>query len=93
VSQQAPRGTAATAQGILNGVTSSLSSIIGAGLGGQIAGLLSIRALYAVSACLSGIAVGLLALAVLPVAARTGVAPQPARDAAAEGAAPRDPGA
>lgn len=93
VSQQAPHGTAATAQGILNGVTSSLSSIIGAGLGGQIAGLLSIRALYAVSACLSGIAVGLLALAVLPVAARTGVAPQPARDAAAEGAAPRDPGA
>ena len=70
VSQQAPRGTAATAQGILNAVTFSTSSIIGAGLGGQVAGLLSIRALYAIAACLAAIAIGLLALTVLPVAAK-----------------------
>ncbi len=39
VSHQAPRGTAATAQGILNATTFSLASIIGAGVGGQIGGI------------------------------------------------------
>jgi PPP family 3-phenylpropionic acid transporter len=66
VSQQAPRGTAATAQGILNATTISLASIIGAGLGGQIAGVVGIRSLFAMSAGLGAISVVLLALVVLP---------------------------
>ena len=66
VSQLAPRGTAATAQGILNAVTFSLASILGAGVGGQIAGILSIRTLFAMSAVLGAISVVLLAVAVLP---------------------------
>jgi PPP family 3-phenylpropionic acid transporter len=69
VSQQAPKGTAATAQGILNAVTFSLASIVGAGVGGQLAGLLSIRILFALSAGLGAIAVVLIGLAVLPGAA------------------------
>jgi PPP family 3-phenylpropionic acid transporter len=68
VSRQAPRGTAATAQGILSGVTVSLAAILGSGLGGQLAGLLTIRGLYAVSVCLGAVAVVLIAVAVLPVA-------------------------
>jgi PPP family 3-phenylpropionic acid transporter len=70
VSRQAPQGTAATAQGIFTGVASSLSSILGSGLGGQVAGFLTIRGLFAVSACISLAAVVLIALAVLPVADR-----------------------
>jgi MFS family permease len=66
VSQLAPRGTAATAQGILNAVTFSFASIIGAGVGGQIAGILSIRTLFAMSAGLGAVAVVLLAVVVLP---------------------------
>src|SRR5512140_3346074 len=66
VSQLAPKGTAATAQGILNAVTFSLASILGAGVGGQIAGILSIRMLFAMSAGLGAIAVVLLAIVVLP---------------------------
>jgi PPP family 3-phenylpropionic acid transporter len=76
VSRQAPQGTAATAQGIFTGVASSLSSILGSGLGGQVAGFLTIRGLFAVSAGISLAAVLLIALAVLPVAGR-GVAPPP----------------
>jgi len=70
VSRQAPQGTAATAQGIFTGVAWSLSSILGSGLGGQVAGFLTIRGLFAVSACVSLAAVVLIALAVLPVAGR-----------------------
>jgi MFS transporter, PPP family, 3-phenylpropionic acid transporter len=66
VSQQAPRGTAATAQGILNATTFSLASIIGAGLGGQIGGILSLRTLFALSAGLGAISVVLMAAVVLP---------------------------
>jgi MFS family permease len=78
VSRQAPLGTAATAQGIFTGVASSLSSILGSGLGGQVAGFLTIRGLFAVSTCISVAAIVLIALAVLPVAGR-GVEPaQPA---------------
>lgn len=70
VSRHAPRGTAATAQGILNGVTLSLSIIIGSGLGGPLAGWLSIRGLFALSAGLGVAAIVLVALAVLPGAER-----------------------
>jgi PPP family 3-phenylpropionic acid transporter len=66
VSQQAPRGTAATAQGILNATTFSLASIVGAGLGGQVAGVFSIRTLFAISAGLGALSVVLLAVVVLP---------------------------
>ncbi|MGA3058133.1 MAG: MFS transporter [Candidatus Limnocylindrales bacterium] len=70
VSRQAPRGTAATAQGILNSVTFSMSSIIGSGLGGVVAGWLTIRVLYVISACLGTAAIVLIAMAVLPAAGR-----------------------
>jgi PPP family 3-phenylpropionic acid transporter len=66
VSRQAPKGTAATAQGILTAVASSLAQILGSGLGGQLAGLLTIRGLYVVSTCLGATAVIVIALAVLP---------------------------
>ena len=72
VSRQAPRGTAATAQGILSGVTVSLAAILGSGVGGQLAGLLTIRGLYAISVCLGAVAVVLIAVAVLPVATSGG---------------------
>jgi len=39
VSLQAPRGTAATAQGLFSAVTGSLAAILGSGVGGLIAGL------------------------------------------------------
>ena len=68
VSRQAPKGTAATAQGILNGVTFSLSSIVGSGVGGQIAAAVTIRGLYAITAGLGAIAIVLFAMAVLPAA-------------------------
>lgn len=68
VSRQAPRGTAATAQGILNATTFSLSSIVGSGVGGQIAGLVTIRGLYAITAGLGALAIVLFAMAVLPAA-------------------------
>jgi hypothetical protein len=57
-------------------VASSLASILGSGLGGQLAGLLTIRGLFAVSACTSVAAIVLIALAVLPVAGR-GAEPVP----------------
>ncbi len=76
VSRQAPKGTAATAQGILNGVAFSLSVIVGSGLGGQLASWWTIRGLYAVSACVGVAAIFLIALAVLPGARR-----EPARTA------------
>jgi PPP family 3-phenylpropionic acid transporter len=68
MSHQAPRGTAATAQGIFNAVAGSMAVIAGAGIGGQLAGLLTIRGLYVVSACLGASAVIVIAAAVLPVA-------------------------
>jgi PPP family 3-phenylpropionic acid transporter len=75
VSIQAPKGTAATAQGLLSGVAASLGSIIGSGVGGQLAGLLTIRGLYAVSAGLGAAAVVLIAIAVLPVARGSALMP------------------
>jgi PPP family 3-phenylpropionic acid transporter len=75
VSQQAPRGTAATAQGILNGVTFSLSSIVGSGVGGQIAGVVTIRGLYAITAGLGALAIVLFAMAVLPASRRSEAGP------------------
>ncbi len=81
VSLRAPKGTAATAQAILSGVTASLAAILGSGVGGQLAGLLTIRGLYVVSACLGALGVVMIAVAVLPLA-RDQVAP-PARSGAA----------
>jgi PPP family 3-phenylpropionic acid transporter len=66
VSHQAPRGTAATAQGILTAVASSAATILGSGLGGQVAAWLTIRGLYVVSLCLGVAAVAVITLAVLP---------------------------
>lgn len=79
VSRQAPKGTAATAQGILNAVTFSLSSIVGSGVGGQIAGVIGIRGLYAITGGLGAVAVVLFAMAVLPASRREPLA-LPAND-------------
>jgi PPP family 3-phenylpropionic acid transporter len=72
VSRQAPRGTAATAQGLLSGATVNMAAIIGVGVGGQLAGLLTIRGLYAISVALGLLGIVMIAVAVLPVAARRG---------------------
>ncbi len=76
MSHQAPRGTAATAQGIFNAVAGSMAAIVGVGLGGQLAGLLTIRGLYAVSVCLGIGGAVLIAAAVLPVARSRAAAPE-----------------
>lgn len=93
VSQQSPRGTAATAQGIFNAVSFNLASIIGAGVGGEVGRILSIRTLFGISAALGAISVVLLAIAVLPgsserlkaareAAGETAMEPKPEPDAA-----------
>jgi MFS transporter, PPP family, 3-phenylpropionic acid transporter len=69
VSRHAPRGTSATAQGLLSGATVNLAAIVGSGVGGQVAGLITIRGLYAVSVGLGILGIGLIALAVLPASA------------------------
>ncbi len=69
VSRQAPRGTAATAQGLLSAVT-VLASIIGSGVGGQVAGIITIRGLYAVSVGLGLLGIVMISAAVLPAALR-----------------------
>jgi MFS family permease len=69
VSRQAPRGTAATAQGLLSAVT-VLASIIGSGVGGQVAGLIGIRGLYGVSVGLGLLGIVMISAAVLPAAIR-----------------------
>ena len=66
VSRQAPTGTAATAQGLLNGVAFSLAAIIGAGAGGQLASILAIRGMYAVSVAVGFVGAAAIAFAVLP---------------------------
>jgi PPP family 3-phenylpropionic acid transporter len=70
VSRHAPPGTAATAQGILSAVSTGLAAIIGGTVGGLLAGWLTIRGLYVICAATGFVAVGLIALAVLPVATR-----------------------
>jgi PPP family 3-phenylpropionic acid transporter len=66
VSRHAPKGSAATAQGLLSGAAFSLASIIGAGAGGQLAALLTIRGLYGVSVVVGFVGVAVIAWAVLP---------------------------
>jgi PPP family 3-phenylpropionic acid transporter len=72
VSRQAPRGTAATAQGLLSGTTVNMAAIIGSGVGGQLAGLFAIRGLYAISVALGFLGIVMIAIAVLPAAAGGG---------------------
>jgi PPP family 3-phenylpropionic acid transporter len=85
VSRQAPRGTAATAQGLLYATVSSLAAIVGAGLGGELASLFSIRALFAISAALGVIAVLLLTASLLPGSERPSAAePHVGRPSAGE---------
>jgi PPP family 3-phenylpropionic acid transporter len=75
VSRHAPKGTAATAQGVLSAVTVSLATILGSGIGGQLAGLLTIRGLYIVAVGLGVLGVVLIAVAVRPGADRSESAP------------------
>jgi PPP family 3-phenylpropionic acid transporter len=65
VSHHAPRGTSATAQGLLSGAAVNMAAIIGSGLGGQLAGLISIRGLYTVAVALGILGVAIMAFAVL----------------------------
>ena len=61
---------ATTAQAILSAVSSGLALMIGGTVGGLLAGWLTIRGLYVLCAATGFAAVGLIALAVLPVATR-----------------------
>ena len=65
VSKLAPKGTAATAQGLFSGTTVSLAAIIGSGVGGQLAGLVTIRGLFAISVMLGLVGIVMIAAAVL----------------------------
>lgn len=69
VSQRAPAGLAATAQGVY-AATAGLASILGAGLGGVIAGAVTIPGLFAIGAVLSGLATIVIAVAVREPAER-----------------------
>jgi PPP family 3-phenylpropionic acid transporter len=80
VSRQSPKGTAATAQGILGATTGGLSSIIGSGGGGFILGWVSLRALYTIGACLGVAGTILIAMTVLPAARRAATADLPDAD-------------
>jgi PPP family 3-phenylpropionic acid transporter len=95
ISHQAPKGTAATAQGIFNAVAGALAAIVGSGLGGQLAGLVSIRGLYFVSTGMGVLSAVLIAAAVLPSAVLPAARPavpspslQPAVPAGSEPLAP-----
>jgi PPP family 3-phenylpropionic acid transporter len=61
VASSAPRGSAATAQGVLAGIVTGLAQAIGPGVAGVIAGATSIHSMFVVAAV--GSAVGVLALA------------------------------
>lgn len=75
VSRQAPKGTAATAQGLLNGVSFSLAAIIGAGAGGLLGSFLTIRGMYGVSVAVGFVGVAAIAVAVLPYLGSRGIEP------------------
>lgn len=64
VSRHAPPELAATAQGIFQGVTISLSAVVAAATGGAIATLFGLAGLYLLAAGLGAIAAGIIALAV-----------------------------
>lgn len=66
VSQRAPAGLAATAQGVFTGVSAGLGTILGSGLGGLVASELTIPGLFAVCAGGSAVAAAVVAYAVLP---------------------------
>ena len=66
VSREAPSGTAATAQALLHAATWSLAAIVGSGLGGELAGLLGIRAMFAISTAIAFVSVLFLAALLLP---------------------------
>jgi hypothetical protein len=51
---------------LLNGVAFSLAAIIGAGAGGQLASILAIRGMYAVSVAVGFVGAAAIAFAVLP---------------------------
>ncbi len=70
VSTHAPKGAAATAQGVLSAISWGLASIIGSGLGGAIAGQIGLRAMFGSCAALGAVATVVIAVAVLPVARR-----------------------
>jgi PPP family 3-phenylpropionic acid transporter len=70
VSSHAPPELAATAQGVLQGVSFSLSGVAAASIGGMIATSIGLTGLYLLAAAIGAIAVGIIALAVRRPAAR-----------------------
>jgi MFS family permease len=70
VSEHVPPELAATAQGIFQGVGSSLSQVVAAATGGAIAAVLGIEGLFAIGAGLGLLATLTIALAVRPSGAR-----------------------
>jgi PPP family 3-phenylpropionic acid transporter len=63
VAARAPRGSAATAQGVLAGVVFGLSSAIGPGIAGLIAGATTINTMFVFAAIASAVGVAAVALA------------------------------
>jgi MFS family permease len=72
VSRNAPSGAAATAQGLLAAVSVAFASVLGAGLEGQLAGLLTIRGAYLASSVAGLVGTIMISLVVLrtPTAGR-----------------------
>jgi MFS family permease len=64
VSRHAPPAIAATVQGVFQGVGIGLAQLLGAGVGGAIAGQVGLSGMYLVAAALGGVAVVVVAAAV-----------------------------
>lgn len=84
VSTHVPRQLAATAQGIFQGVGSSMSQVVASAAGGSIAAIAGINGLFLIAAGLGAIATAIIAFAVLKGAA-------PGSAARASGAPPNLP--
>lgn len=66
VAEQVPRELAATGQGVFQGISISLSSVVAAVAGGLLSGALGIPGMFAVAAAAGAAAALVVALAVLP---------------------------
>jgi PPP family 3-phenylpropionic acid transporter len=75
VAAQSPRGSAATAQGVLAGVVTGLAQAIGPGVAGVIAGATSIHTMFIVAAVASTLGVVAVAFAVATRARQAEVRP------------------
>jgi MFS family permease len=66
IGRAVPVGIQGTAQGLFSGTAFSLGTICGGAIGGQLAGVLTIRGLFAVAAVGTAIAAALIWWAIVP---------------------------